>query len=559
MTGRTGSHAELITKARKAGWTPGARDVDALLDALSETGEGEGGEALAQDLQKALLRVEGASVAGRIVPRAAAAVRPARARLVRVMGELARVRPDDAALVACLTDFADDSDMKARLNAIHALGRLSGGAVEKTLLDRWAQAPRPEERRALLRALGTAGGAEALAVLSAAAVPADDPLAATLQGKAVLILKRTLARSEEGAGAVDAAAPFSEHAVVELATRAGLETLLAEEARAAGFKIPGAPKVGSGKVRIKGVKALGELAKLRLHEGFRVVVKNEVLKVALASGDAKAVAEALAKPAVAGLLASLTKGKVRFRLAWDGRGRAEIWRLAEAMAAAAPQLVNDPTASVWEIHLTEGAGALLKPRRLADERFAYRRADVPAASKPSLAAALARVAGVRADDVVWDPFCGSGLELVERAKLGAFASLQGNDLEKDALEAARVNLAAAGVEARLVLGDALEEQSVKPTLIVTNPPMGRRVQRGNLKPLLADFVKHAAEVLQPGGRLVWVSPLPELTAELAERAGLRLERRIPLVMGGGAAADGETKEAASKGGFPAELQRLVKA
>jgi len=38
----------------------------------------------------------------------------------------------------------------------------------------------------------------------------------------------------------------------------------------------------------------------------------------------------------------------------------------------------------------------LSPRGAADPRFTWRRADIPAASHPTIAAALARVGGVRA-------------------------------------------------------------------------------------------------------------------------------------------------------------------
>jgi tRNA G10 N-methylase Trm11 len=173
----------------------------------------------------------------------------------------------------------------------------------------------------------------------------------------------------------------------------------------------------------------------------------------------------------------------------------------------------------------------LVPRGMRDPRFAYRVADVPAASHPTIAAALARVAGVREDDVVWDPFVGSGLELAERARLGPYRSLLGTDLDADALDAARANLA--GIEVKLTRSDALLTRPRAVTLIVTNPPMGRRVVRqGELRTFLERFVAHAASVLEPGGRLVWISPRPRMTRLHAERAGLRLERGFVVDMGG---------------------------
>ena len=53
------------------------------------------------------------------------------------------------------------------------------------------------------------------------------------------------------------------------------------------------------------------------------------------------------------------------------------------------------------------------------------------------------------------------------------------------------------------------------TEIVTNPPMGRRVQRGDVAPLLGEFLASAGALLQPGGRLVWISPFPRRARDVA--------------------------------------------
>jgi 23S rRNA G2445 N2-methylase RlmL len=71
--------------------------------------------------------------------------------------------------------------------------------------------------------------------------------------------------------------------------------------------------------------------------------------------------------------------------------------VAEAVSKVRPELVNDPTASPWEVVVDDANGALqveLRPR-WHDERFAYRVGEVPAASHPTIAAAIARLAGVR--------------------------------------------------------------------------------------------------------------------------------------------------------------------
>jgi len=80
-------------------------------------------------------------------------------------------------------------------------------------------------------------------------------------------------------------------------------------------------------------------------------------------------------------------------------------------------------------------------RHPVDERFAYRTETVAASSHPTIAAALVRLVPPREDDVVWDPFVGSALELIERARLGPYRALHGTDVDEGALEAARANLA----------------------------------------------------------------------------------------------------------------------
>jgi tRNA G10 N-methylase Trm11 len=137
--------------------------------------------------------------------------------------------------------------------------------------------------------------------------------------------------------------------------------------------------------------------------------------------------------------------------------------------------------------------------------------------------------------VVWDPFVGSGIELCERALLGPYAELVGSDVDAAALDAARENLARAGaLRVRLEKGDARSYRpATTPSLIITNPPFGRRVlDRDGLFSLFRAFLANAASVLSPSGRLVWVSPVGDVTAELAEISGLVVRMRRPVDVGG---------------------------
>jgi 23S rRNA G2445 N2-methylase RlmL len=294
----------------------------------------------------------------------------------------------------------------------------------------------------------------------------------------------------------------------------------------------------SGRVETRLTGALASLFHFRLHHGMAFPLPER------AGATTSGVVDALTSPEAAAIFAAFTRGPVRFRLEWErgGHRRAEVWRVAGAIAARRPDLVNDPTDSTWRVHVAEAGDRVaiaLEPRKLDDPRFAYRVADVPAASHPTVAAALARLSVTHslapADDVVWDPFVGSGLELCERGRLAPFRRLTGSDVSTEALAAARANLESAGVTAELTIGDALEKDVPGAAVILTNPPMGRRVLRGRAQPLLVEIIDRAAAMLPAGGLLCWISPIPGQTRARAAVAGLRLVDAHAIDMGGFAA------------------------
>jgi 23S rRNA G2445 N2-methylase RlmL len=135
---------------------------------------------------------------------------------------------------------------------------------------------------------------------------------------------------------------------------------------------------------------------------------------------------------------------------------------------------------------------------------------------------------------VWDPFCGSGVELIERARRGPLRSLLGTDLDATALDAARTNLAAAGIAAELAIADARDHAPGPPAsidLILTNPPLGSRVQL-DAAALLTAALPNLARALAPGGRLVWITPAPRRTTPVAEQLGLVRRRGLAVDLGG---------------------------
>ena len=466
---------------RDPGYTPAFRELGALLELV---GEGD------DDAVKAVLRIDAQhrpKIAREVAERARQAVRPARGRLTRLAGRVGAVEW----LIAAVRD----DDPKTRHSAARALSKIDATEEIRTaVLAAWDEG-NEEDRRALADAVARVGGEDAKKRLPKT-------------GRAALVLERDEARAH--AGAIDVDASMDEPVTIRFHSREGLEAVVALE-------------VGEAKVVRPGVVEAALRGPLS-----RALAIRTATHVSFPSRE-KDIVEAVAKSKE---LRAFTKGRpIRFRVA--GTTRAEAWKIAERTRDAAEDVVNDPRASTWEVFAEDG-GVELVPRGYEDERFAYRTEMVPASSHPTIAAAIALVAPRKANDVVWDPFVGAGAELVERARLGPYARLVGTDIEAMAVQAARRNLANAGVkDATIEEGDALAyDVSPKPTLIITNPPMGRRVQRGTHKDVLERFVERAAAVLAPGGHLVWTVPEPKKIEAKARRVGLSLQRSWSIDMGG---------------------------
>jgi tRNA G10 N-methylase Trm11 len=115
---------------------------------------------------------------------------------------------------------------------------------------------------------------------------------------------------------------------------------------------------------------------------------------------------------------------------------------------------------------------------------------------PPVAAAMARLAGIRAGDVVVDPCCGAGTLLAE-ASPGAFRA--GSD--RAGVAAARANVP----HLPWFTADArrLPYPSGSVDHVLTNPPWDRQVTSHGT---FTEFVREWRRVLRPGGRLTYLGP-----------------------------------------------------
>jgi 23S rRNA G2445 N2-methylase RlmL len=263
----------------------------------------------------------------------------------------------------------------------------------------------------------------------------------------------------------------------------------------------------------------------------------------------------MTSPLSQSILAAFTEGSIRYRLEFVSKGhqRGTVRLLANRAYAICPDILNDPQNAPWSMDILpeeDGITVELRPKLTPDPRYIYRQEDIRVASHPPLAACMARLArldeptarqarlaGKTSHEIVWDPFCGSGLELIERGLLGGVQTIFGTDLSTDAIVVCRANIAAARlkvVQINLACCDFrnyTRVEGLKPgsvTLVVTNPPMGRRSRVPNLRGLIQDLFSVAAEVLKPGGRLIFANPLRIEPSDLP----LKLKYRKVVDLGG---------------------------
>jgi len=431
-----------------------------------------------------------------------------------------------------LLGLLQDPCEKIRRYAMAAMPKIGAGPKEEgKLLSVLRTATEEREKRFLRQTLGKIGGTAALEQ--------------GFLGDAEQKVKAGIAR-RESPSAVRLQAVLADFAElrIHLRGRRGLERIVGEEVQQ-GQRKPEKfrlAEVQSGSVAIVPVAPFS-LADIYAMRCFGTV--GFVLGRTEGTGETElleALAEVVTSSLARRLLQTFTEGSIRYRLNFVGKGhqRAAVDRLANLVYARCPEILNDGRSVTWTIDVhPNGRGHLveLRPNLTPDPRFSYRQKDVPAASHPPLAACLARLAGRVEHEVIWDPFCGSGSELIERAWLGGVRGVYGTDRSAAAVGIAQNNFAAAkgkSVPAKFMCGDFRDlawtqnPGAERVTLIITNPPMGMRVPVADLRQLIADLFRVAATVLKPGGRLVLVNPLSKTTPH----PSLKLQFQQKVDMGG---------------------------
>lgn len=519
---------ELLQRCADKGYTPGARDVDALVGLWRALSEGGARKAELKQVVKALCRGELGVARG--LERGYAELDPAeRAMRLQVLGRIGR-RMELPGLAERLESALRDPHARVVREAARVIGKLPeavGQLYEDELVRVLGEAALPEQRAAV-EALGLVGGPRAQTVL-AQLHPENADLARRV-ARAQALLERRAGQDEPAQLQLDHAAGMSLRVILRCR---GVAQLVAREAREV-LGIEGLEQLDARTLRLNWSRPLAQLQQLRTPLEWGLV-----FELPPGASLRERVLAGLAQPELVRALQRHTDGPLRFRLSFARRGsqRALAWEVAAALAGSDSPLRNDPRSASWTVEVDEGRAQLLCLPKFDDRRFDYRVADIPAASHPTMAALMARVAAPQQGERVWDPYCGSGVELIECSRLAPGLRLLGSDRNPQAIAAARANFEAAGIGSErftLRCSDALLAAPDHADIIITNPPMGRRaaVEGGGLHGSLRAFIEQAARRLSAGGRLVWVTPAARATRAAGQAVGLQVRDHGEIDMSG---------------------------
>ncbi len=198
-----------------------------------------------------------------------------------------------------------------------------------------------------------------------------------------------------------------------------------------------------------------------------------------------------------------------------------------------------------EIWLTIDGATAVCGLRLSDRTMRHRTYKLehrPASLRPTLAAAMVRLAEIKPSHVVLDPMCGAGTLLAEhltvmRTVRAAFPPALGGDVDAGAARAASVNLRRLA-PAVLARWDAAQLPLPPQTVdrILSNPPFGKKLgEPGEIAPLYARMIREYDRVLKPGGRAVLLVGDPGKLNAAAHAVGWKAQRQATVRILGQAA------------------------
>ncbi|MCW3996409.1 MAG: DNA methyltransferase [Candidatus Bathyarchaeota archaeon] len=146
----------------------------------------------------------------------------------------------------------------------------------------------------------------------------------------------------------------------------------------------------------------------------------------------------------------------------------------------------------------------------------------PSAMPSKLARCMVNLARAKAEELVLDPFCGTGTSLIEAIFIGC--RVVGVDAQKRMVLGAKRNLNYFNIGAEgLVWGDARNLPLFKVDAVVTDPPYGRSSStlKSTTKQLVKDVLASSHRVLGVGQRICIAAPKTLNISRLGEQLGFR--------------------------------------
>jgi 23S rRNA G2445 N2-methylase RlmL len=238
------------------------------------------------------------------------------------------------------------------------------------------------------------------------------------------------------------------------------------------------------------------------------------------------------------------RGKPTYRLVAQMQGRHAYLRrdagkaLARGLAGHFPDSWRpaEENASI-EVWLTIQEATAYCGLRLSDRTMRHRTWKLehrPASLRPTLAAAMVRLAGARAGQTFLDPMCGAGTILAEQLVAAERARkpllVCGGDIEAAAVQAAAVNLRRLG-PAHLAHLDACRLPLAPASIdhVVSNPPFGKQYSSPEaIRDLYSSMVGEYDRVLKPGGQAVLLVSDAAALHEAAARVRWKAKPKVPV-------------------------------
>ena len=186
-----------------------------------------------------------------------------------------------------------------------------------------------------------------------------------------------------------------------------------------------------------------------------------------------------------------------------------------------------PDHAMLEIWVNLLGSRLVCGIRLTDRTMRHRfnkPANLKAALRPSVAAAMIHLTQPTHDDVFLDPMCGSGTLLMERRYAGAYAKMIAGDVVRDHVWATRQNVAVLRKEPPAAFGTLQADATKLPlatgsiTKVATNLPFGKQIGSPKaVKKLYPAFFRELERVMGENGRAIILSSEYDLVKNAVRR------------------------------------------